>query len=263
MSAFDKLRSTFATLHALRVIRRNFAVRVLAIIGRRVPLLRDRPLHFSWGGRPFAARPIDVHGSVISVFVLREYDDLLARLATEAPVVVDGGANVGAFAIFIKSAFPDAKVVSIEASADTYRILTDNVRRSGWDGWSAHHCAIWDHDGVVDFTDDAQASANSSVAANGNGGARRPTPARRLDALLADVLPDTRISLLKLDIEGAEERVLASLRGSMSMIDSLVIEVHAQYVDEMKVLALLEDEFASVERLTTSEDDERLYFASR
>ena len=264
MNHVDTLRSTAATLRGMRVIRRSLVVRLFALFGRRLPLLRARPLGFSWAGRPFAARPIDVHGSVISVFVLREYDDLLARLSTDAPVVVDAGANVGAFAMFIKSEFPAAKIVSVEAGTDTYGILSENVRRSGWNDWSALHCAIWDRDGTVDFADDRQASANSSVATDGNGAAvRRPIPARRLDALLAEVLPDTRISLLKLDIEGAEERVLDSVRGSMSMIDSLVIEVHARHVDEARVLALLEEEFASVERLATSDDDERVYFATR
>ena len=261
--------STLATLCDLRVIRLNPVARAAAVFGRRLPWVRDRPLRFTWRGRPFRARPVDVHGSVISVFVLREYDGLLAlmremgRTADDQLVVVDAGANVGAFALLMKSEFPSARVVSIEASRVTHELLADNVRRSGWGDWSTYNCALWDHDGTVDFADDMTASANSAVAGDGNSPGRSPVRARRLDTLMSELLPDTRISLLKLDIEGAEERVLSSVRGSLSMVDSLVIEVHAHVVDEDNVVRLLREEFARVDRLPTSEDDERLYFARR
>jgi FkbM family methyltransferase len=155
-------------------------------------------------------------------------------------------------------------VVSIEASPVTYGLLTENVRRSGWTDWSTYNCALWDHDGTVDFADDATASANSAVVGDDSLSPRRSAvPARRLDGLIAELFPATRIDLLKLDIEGAEERVLASVRGKLTMVDSLVIEVHADVVDEDNVLKLLRDEFATVDRLPTSEDNERVYFARR
>ena len=257
--------STLATLRDLRVIRPNPFVRVAALFGRRLPWLRDRPLHFDWRGHAFRARPVDVHGSVISVFVLREYEGLWRHLPRDKPlVVIDAGANVGAFAMVLKSEFPSARVVSVEASASTYELLADNVRRSGWTGWSALNCALWDHDGTVDFADDAFASANSSVHADGGATpGRASVPARRLDSLIDEMLPATRISLLKLDIEGAEERVLCSVRGHLSMIDAIVIEVHAHRVSEDNVLKLLGEEFTTIERLPTSQDDERVYFARR
>ena len=206
-----------------------------------------------------------MHGSVISVFVLREYDGLLALLPNDGPlVVVDAGANVGAFAMFIKCEFPSAQVVSVEASPKTYALLADNIHRSGWADWSAYHCALWDHDGTVDFADDSHASADSSVVGDHRAvQAGAHVPARRLDGLIDELLPATRISLLKLDIEGAEERVLNSMRGSLSMVDSVVIEVHAQRVSEENVLKLLGEEFTTIERLPTTQDDERLYFARR
>ena len=243
--------------------------RAAALFGRRLPWVRDRPLQFTWQGRSFRARPVDVHGSVISVFVLREYDGLLALMRANGHrkddelVVVDAGANVGAFGLLLKAEFPSARVVSIEASRATHDLLADNVRRSGWAAWSTYNCALWDHDGTVDFADDATASANSAVVGDGDSPGHSPVPARRLDGLIAELLPSTRISLLKLDIEGAEERVLTSVRGALSMVDSLVIEVHARVVDEDNVLKLLKEEFAAVDRLPTSEDDERLYFARR
>src|SRR5688572_7672397 len=266
----DDLRATLRTLNGLRCVRGNPFVRATAMFGRRLPWIRNRPLRLAWRGRSFRARPVDVHGSVISVLVRREHDGLFDRLTDHGPlVVVDAGANIGAFALLIKSEFPSARVVSVEASSATYRLLSENVRRSGWPGWEAHHCALWDRNGVVDFADDGFASANGSVVggrALGDDEAIRSctvVPARRLDALLDEILPGSRISLLKLDIEGAEERVLASVRGRMSMIDAVVIEIHADLVDEARVLALLADEFPEIERLPTSEETERLYFAHR
>jgi hypothetical protein len=101
------------------------------------------------------------------------------------------------------------------------------------------------------------------VIAEGAAPDRSPVPARRLEGLIDELLPATRISLLKLDIEGAEERVLKSARGALAMVDSVVIEVHARRVSEENVLQLLREEFTTVDRLATSQDDERVYFASR
>jgi FkbM family methyltransferase len=265
MNRNGTISSTITTWRGLRVISGNPIVRTAALFGRRIPWVRDRPLRFTWGERPFRARPVDVHGSVISVFVLREYDGLMPRLRQrENLVILDAGANVGAFALFMKSEFPSARVVSVEASIDTHGVLAENVARSGWADWSTYNCALWDHDGTVGFADHATASANSAVVGLDNSAPGRSTvPARRLDGLIAELLPATRISLLKLDIEGAEERVLASVRGKLAMVDSLVIEIHAHVVDEDNVLKLLREEFATVDRLPTSDDDERVYFAGR
>src|SRR4051812_21280802 len=106
MAIRGTVASTFATLRGMRAIRVNPIVRVAAVFGRRLPWLRDRPLQFSWRGHAFRARPVDVHGSVISVLLLREYHGLLGLLpAAEPLVVIDAGANVGAFAMFLKAEF--------------------------------------------------------------------------------------------------------------------------------------------------------------
>jgi FkbM family methyltransferase len=262
------ITSVFDSMRQLRAIATNRFARAAALFGRRVPWLRDRPLPFSWHGRAFRARPRDVHGSVMSVLVLNEYEGvsegLRGRLSNDdAPVIVDAGANVGSFALFLKSQFPRARVASVEASPSTYRVLADNVQRSGWSDWKAYNVALWDHDGRVEFADDSRDSANSAVGAARGGAANLQVPARRLDNLLEELFPATRISLLKLDIEGAEERVLQSVRGSLSMVDSLVVEVHADKVSEATVLDLLGEEFATVDRLPTSQPDERIYLATR
>ena len=259
-----KVASNVATFRDMRAIRANPVVRLAALFGRRLPWLRDLPLRFRCGNHEFRARPVDVHGSVISVLVLREYHELLEFLPRDEDlVVVDAGANVGAFALFLKAEFPTARVVSVEASPVTYGLLADNVRRSGWTDWSAYHCALWDHDGTIAFAHDSLASANSSVVGEGDSAKTgSPVPARRLDGLIDEVFPARRISLLKLDIEGAEERVLQSV-ASLSMVDSVVIEVHAHLVSEENVLKLLREEFPRIERLSTSDADERVYFATR
>ena len=54
------ITSVFATMRQLRVIAQKPLARAAALFGRRVPWLRDRPLQFTWKGRDFRARPIDV-----------------------------------------------------------------------------------------------------------------------------------------------------------------------------------------------------------
>ncbi|RWA06966.1 hypothetical protein EKO27_g8138, partial [Xylaria grammica] len=49
----------------------------------------------------------------------------------EAPFVVDAGANIGMFSLFVKQKFPAAKVLAFEPAPETYSILRRNLELHG------------------------------------------------------------------------------------------------------------------------------------
>lgn len=58
------------------------------------------------------------------VFSFKEYD--IKQLDFEPEVVIDAGANIGLFSIFIKNKFPNSKVIAIEPDIENYELMKKN-----------------------------------------------------------------------------------------------------------------------------------------
>jgi len=59
------------------------------------------------------------------VFGFREY--AIKQFPQDTKIIVDGGANIGLFSIFIKNIFPDAKVIAIEPDMENFGLMIDNL----------------------------------------------------------------------------------------------------------------------------------------
>ena len=74
---------------------------------------------------------------------------------------------------------------------------------------------------------------------------------------------DQQISILKMDIEGAEELVLLTARQSLRRVDCMVIEIHPGLCDESMVRKILQDEFEYIYELSTPSTEFPVILASR
>jgi FkbM family methyltransferase len=133
----------------------------------------------------------------------------LAEAATEDFAFVDLGANVGLYSLAVARAVgPSARILAVEPQPDIYRRLSFNLRANGLTRVRAVRCAVSDHgDDTTMFVDRGNKGASSIVGSGADHGSTVVVPCRTLDSLLDDAgihRPDA----IKLDIEGAEHRVL-------------------------------------------------------
>jgi len=173
--------------------------------------------------------------------VLREeYRFIAALFRASAPeIVVDVGANVGLFSLYVLSRWRSAQVHSVEASPGTYGVLHRNQAANSEVNWHTYPYAVWGQEGEVSFEDSGISTSNRVVA--GQAGAR--VPAITLDALCSTYIHRPTVSLVKMDIEGAEEMVLQSSTRSLGRIENLVVEVHPEHCDQDRVVWLLRSSF--------------------
>ncbi len=146
----------------------------------------------------------------------------------DRPLIVDCGANIGVSALEWKTRWPHAEIICFEPDPFANKILQTNVDRNRIAGIQCVHAAVSDCDGTFDFYGDlspnADARGNSLEAAwaNRTGNSKTRVPCKRLSPYLAG----RDVSFLKLDIEGAEQRVLVEITDCLDRVAAMYVEVH-------------------------------------
>jgi FkbM family methyltransferase len=189
---------------------------------------------FQAGTTRLFGQPMEFVDSASFVYMYREIFQRAIyafECASEAPRIVDGGANIGLSIIYHKRRFPRARVIGIEADTAVFTVLQGNMRQLGVDDVTLHPVALWDQEGELQFG--AQGADAGRVAAAG--GCSEFPQVRVPSALLSKFL-DEPVDLLKLDIEGAEYRVLTEASGALDRVKRIFVEYHS-FRNEPQLLA--------------------------
>ncbi|MES2734409.1 MAG: FkbM family methyltransferase [Bacteroidota bacterium] len=153
---------------------------------------------------------------------------------TAQPVIYDCGANVGSSCAYFKQLYPQARIRAFEADPSIAAYLTDNLAKNSISGVEIMTKAVWvNNDGIEIGQEGAD---GASVFATGN---KVRVPSTRLKEELAS---ETRIDMLKIDIEGAETAVLKDCQDVLSHVQHIFLEYHAylgQPQDLDEILAIL------------------------
>lgn len=170
-------------------------------------------------------------------------DDYFFDAASEHPLIVDGGSNIGISVLFFKWLYPGCLIIAFEADDETFRLLHRNVEANNLRGVRSYNVAIGEVEGTIDFyyqADRPGAHVNSTLKGKGTKALKKAT-----GALLSRYL-EGQVDLLKLDVEGGETAVLQDLAGSgkFKQVREIIIEYH-HHIDPQrdelsKALSILE-----------------------
>jgi FkbM family methyltransferase len=162
-------------------------------------------------------------------------EQMIRALSTAHPVFVDVGANVGQWTTALAAAHPAALVVAFEPAPSTLDLLRHNVHLNHLSNVRALGLALSDTIGIDSFQVAKRGSICNRLLPNDH---RTATDAHMADAATISVetvrLDDycqnegiERIGFLKIDVEGAELRVLRGAERLLrtQAIDALYTEV--------------------------------------
>jgi FkbM family methyltransferase len=136
---------------------------------------------------------------------------ILPGLVQDAKVMVDVGANTGVFTLLALRLNPSLRVEAFEPVDRIRAALLDNLHRNVWGHRvTVHECALSNVSGEVEFIlpeIPMPTSAHLAAAAyRSHSGKRIMIPSLPLDDAV-----DSPVDLVKIDVEGAEDRVLAGM----------------------------------------------------
>jgi FkbM family methyltransferase len=135
--------------------------------------------------------------------------------------IIDCGANIGMTSLYFASAYPTARIYSVEADPENFAILETNTIGEPRIV-PIHGCIVPIPQDTVSFNNQGPAWGRKLCGSYGI-----EVPAITLDALLAKH-GIARVDLLKMDIEGAEREILAT-GDYLGTVQHVVAELHNHY----------------------------------
>ncbi|WP_406439478.1 FkbM family methyltransferase [Streptomyces sp. NBC_00631] len=135
-----------------------------------------------------------------------------SRLAARSTTIADVGAHVGYFSMIAAHTNPKAKVHSFEPVDQIHARLSVNVRSNGVQNVKLYQAGVSSEPGWADIS--VRFSGNLlSTGSTLEGGAAPDAQQKRIQLLTLDeVFAETRLDLVKIDVEGHEMSVLRGAR---------------------------------------------------
>jgi len=154
-----------------------------------------------------------------TVFLKREFE---LPFLKEPQLIVDGGANVGYSTAYFAKSFPGAKVMAIEPSTDNVALLKLNCGQ--FRNVEVIEGGLWPESGYLRISNpnDPAWSFRCEPTHEGSEGAVR---AYSIDEVISRSGME-RCSLLKLDVEGAEEQLFSRPGEWLTRVNAILVEIH-------------------------------------
>lgn len=172
---------------------------------------------------------------------LRGQEGVLERIVTDtAPddVFYDVGANIGTHTCIVGQVA--GTTVAFEPHPGNFRSLVENIDRNGLDTISKE-VVLADSTGTAAFTiDDSSPGVGTHSIGDAANGRTVRVPAYRGDDLIeTDDLPAPDV--VKIDVEGAERKVLDGLTDTIDECKYVYVEVHPDRVRGRSIETVLEE----------------------
>jgi len=188
----------------------------------------------------FLGQPLEIHDSAS---FRHSYEELFIRntyqfkAINDAPLILDCGCNMGLSILYFKQLYPKSQILAFEADRSIYETAQKNIQRRGLADVRIYHNAVWDCETVVHFVTEGGLGGRVDHQTNTDNVKGVKT------VRLKDYLQQP-VDFLKIDIEGAEGRVLKDCRSELGNVQRLFVEYHSRYGDPQTLhesLAILQE----------------------
>jgi FkbM family methyltransferase len=158
------------------------------------------------------------------------------------PVILDIGANVGAFARWAKGRWPNSTIHSYEPHPKNHELLCKTVVNFGLKDVSVYNLAVADREGEFELHHNGFNCGEWSLAVNA---ATHGEPIK-VQCVDAATLPEADI--IKVDTEGAEPIILARLArcGKLQRTSAIMLEYHSSSVVQLLIDGLAHSGFKKI-----------------
>lgn len=157
------------------------------------------------------------------IFLSRDYAFKADR---HDPVIIDCGSNIGMSVLFFKMLYPKAIIHAFEPNPKSFELLKYNVEINQLENVILNNVALSDEDGeVLIFSTDSKFGSLMTSFDPLRGGTQSFSVG---STKLSDYIKGLNVDLIKIDVEGAEGRIVEDLKssGALEHVPLFIIEFH-------------------------------------
>jgi FkbM family methyltransferase len=215
-------------LRALKRYQRVLGMR--GLIGIAIGKLKKKPVLFQVRQRGISSPVyLRVPSSDVRVFnqifIKNEYKFDVNR---DPEFIIDAGANIGLASIYFANQFPNARILAIEPEKENFEILVKNTE--AYPNIQPVLGALWGERAEVEVVDRGLGNWGFMIEAPSDDQTLPESSHQKVQAMTVDMILERygiqQVSILKLDIEGAELEVFRNSSSWIDRVDSLIIELH-------------------------------------
>lgn len=167
-----------------------------------------------------------LHG-VKEIFLEGVYNQILP----ESAYILDCGAHIGLSIIYLKHICPSANIVCFEPDAKNFNLLEKNISSHQLKNVEAKKEAVWTENTTLTFIQEG--NMGSKIGDNTLSNSVQVKATRLKDYL------NKRVDFLKIDIEGAEYKVLKDISEKLENVSKMFIEYHGTFEQNSELLEIL------------------------
>lgn len=156
------------------------------------------------------------------VFAERDY---WFRTEAVAPVIIDGGGNIGMSTLFFKALYPNASISVFEPAPWACAAMEETIRANALEDIVVHNVGLAEHDGELELFHDERDPGALVMSVHPHEALPSST---RVRAVRLSSYVNGPVDYLKLDVEGSEMGVLRDLdaAGKLGLIEQIGMEYH-------------------------------------
>jgi len=183
-------------------------------------------------------RPVSFDPNIINEIINLKVYDRAISLLKDPKIIVDLGAHIGIFSIYILTKFPEARVYAYEPEEENFNLLTLNVNLNNLQSKIlTRQLAVSDYSGIQYLKLNLDHCGNhvliDSLPISQTPGAYRPVAVLTLEDIL--ILSGSEIDLLKMDIEGTEAKIITQETSCLNKVKTFVSELHGNLESLSKI----------------------------
>ncbi len=160
------------------------------------------------------------------MFIEKEYAFFSKK---KSPFIIDCGSHIGISILYFKFLYPESQILGFEPNPETFKILRKNIHANNLKNVKVVNAALSDRDGFATLHGDNKKTNpwnwGDTLVNNmwgfGNTDRRFNVKTVKLSSYI-----NKKVDLLKLDVEGVEQKVLQESEKKLSDVNEIIFEYH-------------------------------------
>lgn len=167
--------------------------------------------------------------AVSFAFIYREvFNQEIYKFKTNSlnPFIIDCGANIGLSVIYFKQLYPNSEILAFEPDPFINNYLVENLSINNFNNVTIVNKGLWDEDGYASFISEGSDSGKISNSFHSRESINEKETVKIEVVRLSKYLIK-EVDFLKIDIEGAEVKVIKEIENQLHLVKRIFIEYHS------------------------------------